>query len=169
MFVMYTYFMFVYTCCGWLNFLHYIVDRIPDELNNLRTVEKRMISIFIPYKKFYQRRSVRGNAMCFPHAEGVRKLIKSLPHNCDEQSLYLYIIGDAEYDNRMNPCRYKDYYSFRPKVVKSALDWLQKHNLWYRNIQIRNVYEDISFKNSIDDNDEHVCEIDKMDQGKYSL
>ena len=110
------------------------LDEIPNELNELNTLELRLVSLRIPFMKMValpsgKQRCIHGPAVNVPSKlDNVCTLLPRMPSEASMIPLKL-----------KRKLRYKGHYMYdyvRPDKVMTALKWLKKNNPMYSNIDI---------------------------------
>ncbi|KAE8740153.1 hypothetical protein FOCC_FOCC014351, partial [Frankliniella occidentalis] len=103
---------------------------VPLELQDLSMVEQDLISLVHPIISVFRVKGCqygyRGNVINFP--QNVSEVASKLPHRVEDLSSILTVRTRDE----INPI---DFY-VRAAKVKSALEWLKIHNVYYHDIEI---------------------------------
>ena len=120
------------------------VPPVPVELSCLNSMEKRLISLIQPFIKLillpYGQRTLQGQTVNFPI--NASEVCSSLARTLDNLGIVLIApprTGSSDSTETPAP---QSYFSVRRPYVIRALQWLQRHNSLYRDIEIEEVSDD---------------------------
>ena len=105
------------------------VGEIPEELQGLTFIEEQLIArihpMIVVYKLKGHQYGYKGNIISFP--QDVQELALQLPHKIKDLNSIVCI----KYQNRSD--KYHEF-NIRSGRVRRSLEWLKKHNPFYKNI-----------------------------------
>ena len=106
--------------------------QIPNELSNLCTLERQLISQIIPFMKIVQlpvgnQHGIRGQVVLVP--SNLQKTTDSLPRNISESQIIA-----LTFKRRLKDKHHVKKQYIRPQSINEAIAWLKKYNNYYKHI-----------------------------------
>ena len=114
---------------------------VSNELSNLTEIERRLISLHIPFMKILALHRAGShykiNGPCVNVLTTLSRVCKLLPRLPDEAQLIpMKLKQKIEYKG------YHMYGSIRKEVVMNAVKWLKENNEHYKDIELNNLWDD---------------------------
>ena len=122
---------------------------VPNELSNLTEIERRLISLHIPFMKILvlhragSHFKINGSSVNVPTT--LSRVCELLPRLPDEAQLIPMKLKQK--------IEYKDYHmygSIRKEVVMNAVNWLRENNEHYKDIELNDLWDDEWMQSELD-------------------
>lgn len=117
------------------------LPEMPPELSNLTEIERRLISLRIPFMKILAMHRAgshfKVNGPCVNVPTTLNKVCELLPRIPDEAQLVpMKLKRKIEYKG------YHMYGSIRKEIVMNAVKWLKQNNEFYKDIELNDLWDD---------------------------